>query len=177
MNSVKAKAVKLFGGAILLLSFIVQNFLYDSWNQKSEDYYNSNKDFSDMSRSSLLYLNLYFNTKLDDDSVEQVVKYQYINAAAQKAALGQVVNILARDTDKVTKINLTNSLLQKAKSVNDFDSFLNFNKYASEIDKYSLQDNIAFVNKVTQKREMYRWIFLSAYILGTGLLLFGLKYE
>ena len=102
----KSLRLKVIGGGLLLLSFIVQNFIYDYWDKKSDEYISANKDFSDMSRSSMLYLNLFFNTKLDNDTIETTVKRQYINMAAQKQALGQSVEIMTRDIDKQTKIDL-----------------------------------------------------------------------
>ena len=59
-NKTKSIRLKLIGGGLLLLSFIVQNYIYDYWDKKSGEYLSVNRDFSDMNRSSMLYLNLFF---------------------------------------------------------------------------------------------------------------------
>lgn len=167
----------MIGGGLLLLSFIVQNFIYDYWDKKSDDYISVNRDFSDMNHSSMLYLNLYFNTHLENDTVQAVVKQQYINMAAQKQALGQTVEIMTRDIDKQDKIDLCNSFLQKAKSVSDYDSYLEFINFVNKTDPYDPKASMDRVKIIGNWRETSRWIFLLSYILGSVLLLRGIKYE
>jgi hypothetical protein len=175
--NIKSRWLKVVGGGLLLLSFIVQNFIYDYWDKEADEYYNSNRDFSDMSRSSLLYLNLYFNTHLPDSNLEAIVKAQYINMAAQKAALGQTVEIITRDTDKQARIDLCNALLQKSNSVADFNGYLDYIKFASQTDTYNLSDSQKRVERINTNRESFRYVFLIAYIIGSILLLVGIKYE
>ena len=173
----KARILKVIGGSLLLLSFIVQNFAYDYWDKELDEYYNSNRDFSDMSRSSMLYLNLYFTAKLENEPLESIVKKQYINMAAQKYALGKTVEITTRDMEKQDKIDLCNSLLQKTKTVTDFQTYLDYINFVGQADPYDINDSIARVEKINDKRDKFRWFFLVAYSLGSILLVFGLKYE
>lgn len=173
----KSRLIKVIGGGLLLVSFIVQNFAYDYWDKKADEYYNVNKDFSEMNRSSLLYLNLYFNTKFDNDTLEAVIKQQYINMAAQKQALGQTIEIVTRDMEKQDKIDLCNSLIQKAKTVSDYTSYLDYISFSNQRDTYKPKDSMDRVQNINNKRDKFRYIFLFSYVIGSILLLFGLKYE
>lgn len=173
----KARLFKIIGGGLLLLSFIVQNYAYDYWDKEAEEYYNSNKDFSDMSRSSLLYLNLYFSSNVPDKALDSIVKGQYINMAAQKAALGQTVEITTRDMDKQEKLDLCNALLQKAKTVKTFEDYLGYINFSRTSDTYTLKDSVDRVDRINKWRNASRWGFLLTYIIGSAILLFGFKYE
>lgn len=173
----KSKLLKAVGGGLLLLSFAVQNFVYDYWDNKSENYYNANRDFSSMSRSSLLYQNLYFNVQTGDDSLTSLLRRQYINMAAQKAALGQTVEITARNIDKQEKIDLANSLLQKANGVYDLNSFIDYISFSRTHDSYSVVDNISEVEQINIWRNSSRWIFLCLYIIASLILLLSIKFE
>jgi len=130
-----------------------------------------------MSRSSLLYLNLYFTTHLGNDSLDSIYKRNYIHAAANKAALGQVVSIIVRDTDKQIKINLSNSLLQKANSVHDFKSFCDYVAFSYLADSNSVEIAKKQIDTISGNREKARNIFLVANIIGSILLLIGFKFE
>lgn len=175
----KTKAIlfKTIGSGLILFSFIIQNFTYDYWNTKIDEYYKINKDFSDMSRSSLLYLNLYYNAKIEDDTLNSKIKEQYINMAAQKSALGHTLDILTKNLDEKQKTKKINSIVQSAKEVNNFNSYTKYLKYSNEVNPYSEKDSLNEIKKLNDWRDATRWVFLILYIFGSFLLLFGIIYE
>ena len=78
-------------------------------------------------------------------------------------------------TDQKTK--LINELFARAKAVDDYDSFLRLvqginDDYARYSEEVSQQDRC-----LGSIRDIARWSYLGLYLLGSGILLAGLKYE
>lgn len=176
-NKARSIKLKMFGTGLLLISFIVQNFFYGKWNKQSEDYLAVNRDYSDMSRSALLYLNLYYNTKAENPEIEKELKKQYIHAAAEKYTQGQITEITFRDIEKQEKLKLIAQLQMKSESVTDLASFLEYNAYCSEVNRFDIKGNVERVKSIGNKKDFYQNFFLLANIIGTIILLLGIKYE
>ena len=166
---------KYLGGILLIVSYIAQDFLYENLNTKYAQYDEVSRSYSELNNAALGYLNLYFAFDLADDEVEQAIESQYINMAAQKQAMAQVVQVMSRDIEEVEKMQLTQALLAEASGVSDYGSYVNFIQRTSEIDVYKAQDAMDRKQKVLEKKEFYRWIFLSSNILGSIFLLIGFK--
>jgi hypothetical protein len=176
----KPLLLRFIGSGLLLLSFIFQNFIYDYWDKKADGYILAHRDFSDMNRTSLSYLNLFFNTNLENDSLETVIKSQYILMAARKQAQGQCMDIIGRENiEKQKRINICNSIIQNSTKVHDYDTYLDFllyinNSYADANINFT---DINFVEKLNHTRTTARWLFLISFVLGSLILLLGIKYE
>jgi hypothetical protein len=167
--------LKYLGGVLLIVSYIAQDFLYENLNTKYSEYEEVSRSYSDLNNAALGYLNLYFAFDLEDDEIERAIESQYINMAAQKQAMAQVVQIMSRDIDQAEKMKLTQALVAEASAVYDYSSYINFIQRTSEIDVFKAQDAMDRKREVLEKKEFYRWVFLSSNVVGSALLLIGFK--
>jgi hypothetical protein len=175
--SAKSIIYKIVGSAIILLSWVVQNYTFDEWDTKSKNYSESARDFSDMVRSSLLYESLYFHAGQSSNPNKVALQSAYIQQAAKKYALGLSVNTLNREIDKKDKIEKINMLISSLKSVKDFESFNEYTIKANEIVGDTFAESNTQIKNIENKRAIYKNVYLVAFILGTTILMVGYKYE
>lgn len=166
---------KYLGGVLLIVSYIAQDFLYENLNTQYAQYDEVSRSYSELNNAALGYLNLYFAFDLEDDEIEQAIESQYINMAAQKQAMAQIVQIMSRDIEESEKTRLTQALVAEASAVTDYGTYINFIQRTSEIDVYKAQDAIDRKHKVLVEKSFYRWVFLSSNVVGSALLLIGFK--
>jgi hypothetical protein len=171
----RAKVLKLIGSAILLSSFVTQNFLYDRWNSRATLLEKAGEDRSLIDKSVLLNEVLYFTASASAGHPTDDLKSAYIREAARKLALSSIIPVeTAKDLTLQEKLDLSNGLLTDARGTNDYSSFLvlvskindSYGRYAQEIDTE--------YKKLLSERATARTIYLSLNITGTLFLLSAL---
>jgi hypothetical protein len=173
----KSNLCKLFGGGLLLFSFIVQNYSYDIWNTRLEDFSNANRDYAAMHRSSMLYQNLYFNVYIPDTTLNSQVKTTLIRNAAEKDAIGRMILLEADNEQKAHSKELYARIKGDIEKVIDYDSFLAYLQKAKEIEQFDLKEEDAQIHRDRALKEPCRNVFLLSYVLGSIILLAGFRYE
>jgi hypothetical protein len=168
---------KLMGGGLLLFSFIVQNYYYDIWNTRLEDFTNANRDYAAMHRSSMLYQNLYFNVNIPDSSLDRQVKGTLIQNAAEKDAIGRMLLLEVDNAQKAHSGELYTKVKAEIEKVKDYPSFLAYLEKAKEIQQFDLRQEDAQIHRDRDWKDKCRNIFLLTYIIGTVILLIGFRYE
>jgi hypothetical protein len=176
--SKKANTLTLVGGAILLLSFTTQNFLYDRWHSQKTDLETAMLDRGLIEKSVLLNEVLYFVSSVPDTEMTARVREAYISDAARKQAIAAGIPVmLSEAVTTQQKIDLANSLYSRARDVHDFDSFrANVQFINSKYDEYfkELNANYSSRNRMTGYA---RWVYLLLYLLGSLITLIGVRQE
>ena len=175
-----SKFLELLGGGILLLSFITQNFFYDSWNQRDIELHSAIVDQAIIDKSVLLNEALYFLTQLGDSLLTPNdladVRLQKIHEAARKVAFSQSIPVLLGNSSRIEKAQLVDQLMQKAGLVKDYYSFSDYLRFVNDFaNKYLPLAKLA--EGLSTKRETARWIYLILYVLGSVILLIGIRYR
>jgi hypothetical protein len=174
----KSRALKIAGSAVLLISFVTQNFLYDRWTAREALLEQGGFDRSLIDKSVLLNEVLYFTAQSVPGANVQDLKEFYIHEAARKLAISSTMPVVSNEFLKTQeKVDLLNSLLQRAHGVSDFSSFLSLVKTANDsYGKYSQEMSMEAI-QVGSKRAKARYIYLGFYILGALLLLAAIRKE
>jgi lysyl-tRNA synthetase class I len=173
----KSNLCKLLGGGLLLFSFIVQNYSYDIWNTRLEDFTNANRDYAAMHRSSMLYQNLYFNVKIPDTTFSSQVKTALIRNAAEKDAVGRLILLEADNVQKAHSKDLYERIKADIENVKDYASFLVYLQKAKEIEQFDLREEDEQIHRDRDLKEKCRNVFLLSYVIGSIVLLAGFRYE
>ncbi|MCC6458856.1 MAG: hypothetical protein IT260_00195 [Saprospiraceae bacterium] len=180
-NPVLSKKLTIAGSLLVLGAFIVQTFLYDKWKDNIDAYSQANRDFSEFTRTSLLYQNLYFNINAEDTLVIRQSKQLFMRAAAEKYRLGRIIstNIDLVDTDLERNkfIANSNTVLKEVYKVVDYESLMRFIPIADSLLPGNLKLNDEWLKAQHKKKEIASLVFLSLQIIGSLLLALGLKYQ
>ena len=168
---------KLFGGGLLLFSFIVQNYSYDIWNTRLEDFTNANRDYAAMHRGSMLYQNLYFNLNIPDTTLSSQVRSTLIRNAAEKDAMGRMLLMEAENVEEAHSKAIQDKIKSEIEKVKDYPSFLTYLEKAREIEQFDLREEDAQIHRDREWKDKCRDIFLFSYIVGSIILLIGFRYE
>ena len=174
----KHRILKFIGSAVLLVSFVTQNFLYDRWNSKVALLEQGAVDRALIDKSVLLNEVLYFTAQPTSETTANDLKEAYIREAARKLAISSIIPITSSQAFQTQqKVNLSNALLSEARGVKDFPSFLalvkkvndSYGRYSTEMTEEALRMN--------SRRALARYIYLALYVIGTLLLLAAVKKE
>jgi hypothetical protein len=170
--------IKTWGSAILLVSFITQNFLYERWNARATQLEKGMVERAIIDKSVLLNEILYFTAQSSPGTSTDDLKSSYIHEAARKVAYSSKLPIDS-DENLTTreKRNLSNSLLSQVQAVNDFPGFLALVKTVNESFGQYAQDMNLQSDRVSSKRALARNIYLAAYMVGAFLLLYAVRKE
>jgi hypothetical protein len=129
----KRKMLKLVGSAVLLLSFMTQNFLYYRWNARLQLLDRGNVGQSLIDKSVLLNEVLYFTARPAPGATVDDLQKFYIHEAARNLAMSSTFPVLSREGLKTQeRVDLSNSLLSEARGVSDFPSFVALIKRVNE---------------------------------------------
>lgn len=172
------KNLKTLGSAVLLLSFITQNFLYERWNARATQLEKGMVERAILDKSVLLNEILYFTAQSSSGTSTDDLKKFYIHEAARKLAYSSVFPV-ASDENLTTheKMDSSNSILSQARAVDDFPAFSALVKTANEsYGKYAEDMNLQS-DRISSKRTFARNIYLAAYIVGAFLLLYTVRRE
>lgn len=173
----KAKQIKITGEIILVLSFVTQSLLFDYYNDKLISLRNGDIAQSLIDKGSELKEIKYFVAKDPLDSTSQQ-EYQKLNIeqAARKIALAKTVQITGLDTTEKAKVDMSNQLIQASFKVHDFESYMNFvqivnNQYVGD------KVIITQIEKLQGRKQFFRWVFWSLYIVGSLFLISAIAKE
>jgi hypothetical protein len=169
----KSTKYKIIGGFLFLTSFTIQNFMYDYWEGESTEFYNSNRAFSDMIRTSLIYQNLYFDFESDNKVFEKNQKSKYINQSALKIAQGNVTALATSSLAKKKMKLFSDQIILEARGVKDYHSFNQFLQSVNKITQEVPQVQIDRLQQISDYKSMSRFVFVILYIIASILLLLG----
>lgn len=168
----------LIGGAVLLLSFITQNFFHDKWNSRMRELEIAMSDRSVIDKSVLLNEVLYFVAFAPENQTTGRVREAYIAEAARKLAISSEIPVMLSDAvTSEQKVQLVNALDSRARNVHDYESFVANVKYINTTyDSYfdEIVGNYRHLNKLSGYA---RWVYLSLYVLGSAIALVGVWQE
>lgn len=173
----KKKRIKIAGEIILVLSFLTQTLLFDYYNDKSNELEKAYANQALIDKGAELKELKYFVASFPGDTLtSQQYKQLNINMAAQKIAQSQLMAIIGSGKEKQDKIDLSNLLLQKAKTVKTFEDYMEFIDF---VNKNSLQADeiISNIDEINSSKKLWRTLFISLYIIGTLFLVYSIRYE
>lgn len=178
---VLSKKLMFFGSFFLVISFVIQNFSYQKWDSEIDSINQANRDYSDIIRSALLYEILYFNVNTPDTILLENAQSQYIKTAAEKIRLGKIIayNTDSLGTPELNKkfIDNTNLLLAANQNVTDFSSFINYINMVNSVIPENRSEKANRITKLNSKKERASFWFLIMQILGSLLLIIGIRYQ
>jgi hypothetical protein len=155
----KATMLKVAGSAVLLFSFLTQNFLYDAWDARATLLEKGMVERGLIDKSVLLNEVLYFTAQPSSGTSVDDLKRFYIHEAARKLAYSS--NFPVASDELLTtreKVDLSNALLSQANGVDDFPSFLALVRTANEsYGKYAEEFNLEYnqANSETYKSAVH----------------------
>lgn len=173
----KSRKIKITGQVILLLSFLTQTLLFDYYNDKSNSLEKAYTNQSLIDKGAELKEIKYFVASFPIDTAT-TLKYQRLNLnlAAQKIAQSQMMAIIGSGKSTKEQIDISNLLIQKAKTVYNFNDYMEFIDF---VNKYSIQPTeiISNIDNINSSKRLWRFIFTSFYLLGTCLLIYSIRFE
>jgi hypothetical protein len=174
------KILEILGGALLLISFTVQNFVYDKWQSRSDQLREAITDQSTLDKSVLLNETLYFlvatgDTSLSNSEIAEI-RRQKIREAARKLYFSQVASVMASDLGPIQKNSLVETLRTAATSVQDYRSYSDFVGKVNDISRSYISPG-RLVVEIDGKKDMARWLFLGLYCIGSVFLLIGVAFK
>lgn len=180
-NIILSKKLTVFGSLLLILSFVVQNFFFNKWDDKLNAFEQANRDYSEMTRSSLEYQNLYLSLDSQSDSVKKVLKPAFIKAAAEKYRVGKMVStnldLLENESEANKFVENTNELLMLINQVNDMPTLYNFVKEVEVKLPENKNLKTQWLNKMNNKKENASYIFAILQITGSIMIAIGFRYQ
>jgi len=175
------KKLNFFGSFFLLISFTIQMFLYNSWDDKTERFNQANRDFTELTRTSLEYQNLYLSLHLQDSITRQKFQTSFIKAAATKYHQGKIISTnldLFQNEDQVKEfVNNSNQLKDQIHNIDDMNSLYNFVKLADKKIPINQKLKITWMKEMKWKKDTASFIFLTFQILGSIMLVLGYRYQ
>lgn len=180
-NSILSKKLNVFGSLFLFLSFTIQTFLFNSWDEKIKIIEQDNRDYTELTRTSLEYQNLYLGLENQGETLKDKFQPVFIKAAAEKYRLGKIistnVDLFGSKSETQQFVTSTNELLHATNEVNDLNSLYKFVQYA----ELKIPENQAlktnWIKNMRRKKEIASAIFLTFQIIGSLMLVFGFRYQ
>lgn len=164
--------------AILLVSFITQQYLFECWRSQSDNLHEAILELPVVDKSVLLNEVLYFVVGVRPGTMglwdTSAVPAASIREAARKAAMSESMPVLYSDSlDTAKKSDLVKSLYAPAASVSDYDGLLGcfdfidgpFGDYGSDLNRQ--------LSDIGRYREWARNVYLLLYLAGSLFLLWG----
>lgn len=176
-----SKKLNVFGSLLLFLSFTIQMFVYNSWDEKTKQFDQASRDYTEMTRASLEYQSLYLGLQSQDSLTKEKFQPAFIKMAAEKYRVGKIVSTnvdLFENEQEVKKfINNTNDLLEEIKYVKDFNTLNAFVQSANSKIPENVKLKTEWSNKMNSKKKKASFLFLTFQILGSILLVLGYRYQ
>ena len=176
-----SKKLNVFGSLFLFLSFTIQMFVYNSWDEKTKQFEQASRDYTEMTRASLEYQNLYLGLQNQDSLTKEKFQPAFIKMAAEKYRIGKIISTnidLFENEQEVKKfINNTNDLLEEIKYVKDFNTLNTFVQSANSKTPENVKLKTEWLNKMNSKKKRASFFFLTFQILGSILLVLGYRYQ
>jgi hypothetical protein len=176
-----SKKLNVFGSLFLFLSFTIQMFLYNSWDEKTKQFDQANRDFTEMTRTSLEYQNLYLGLQSQDSLTKHLYQPSFIKAAAEKYRMGKIISTnveLLGSEEKVKKfVDNTNELLAYIQQVTDLTTLYTFVQLADTKIPENQKLKAEWIDKMNSKKKTTSFFFLAFQILGSIMLVLGFRYQ
>lgn len=173
----KSRKLKIIGEIILVASFLTQTLLFDFYNDKLSDIEKTATNQSLIDKGAELKEIKYFVATFPRDSdFTHQYKRENIGMAAKKIAISQTIAILSMKGATQEEKNRVNKLMESANDVNDFETYRNFIK---EVNSSSIKaEEIKHtVDNIMRNKTIFRFVFLFLYLLGTGILIYSIKFD
>lgn len=161
--------LKIFGGLILLLSFLSQQLFLDYWDDKIKKWEYNLQGYFLTDLSSLTYQNLYFSSGL----LTKIMNEKLIMKAAEENAIGLTAMILSESGSKDDKIKSINDIFDRSRKVNDFDSFNAYIEWTNSMNFRPIEKINNHITKLHSQKAFWRWIFIAFYLFGSLIVLIG----
>lgn len=174
--------LKFVGTAILFLSFITQNFFYESWRQSSDSLVSASHSRALIDKGALINEMAYYILSSADLSKvlpdQKAAAESKIQQFALKLYQSEVINIASlQSIPNEDKQKYINALHAKLGTVKDYRSAAEFTDFLNtQAEKYShaYSDEIEML---ASRRNFAKWAYLGLYGVGALLLLIGLYFD
>lgn len=180
-NKPLSKKLNVFGSLFLFMSFTIQIFLYNSWDEKTKIFEQANRDFTEMTRTSLEYQNLYLGLQNQDSLTKQKFQPEFIKMAAEKYRIGKIlstnIDLLGDEIEVKKFVNNTNELLGQINNVNDISTLYEFVQLSNNKIPENNKLKSKWMMDMDSKKRKASFFFLTFQILGSILLVLGYRYE
>lgn len=176
-----SKKLNVFGSLFLFLSFTIQMFLYNSWDEKTKQFDQANRDFTEMTRTSLEYQNLYLGLQSQDSLTKNLYQPNFIKAAAEKYRMGKIIStnidLLGSEENVKKFVDNTNELLAYIQQVTDLNSLYTFVQLADTRIPENRKLKAEWLDKMNTKKQTASFFFLAFQVLGSIMLVLGYRYQ
>ncbi|WP_231424963.1 hypothetical protein [Pedobacter sp. Leaf250] len=176
-----SKKLNVFGSLLLFLSFTIQMFLYNTWDEKIKQFDQANRDFTEMTRTSLEYQNLYLGLQSQDSLTKQLYQANFIKAAAEKYRMGKIIStnaeLVGSKEDAKKFVDNTNVLLASIQQVTDLNTLYAFVQIADAKIPENRKLKAEWMDKMNFKKKTASFFFLAFQILGSIMLVLGFRYQ
>ena len=172
----RPRTFQLAGGALLLLSFMTQMFLFSRWDDRSNDLRQAVLERAVIDKGALLYELQYFAiSNLHDAGIPiDELRVGKLRFAGMKIAESSMMPIAYHDAVSATeKADLIGDLFRQAGAIGSYADFMAFLGVINKVNgKFSVDLN-AQRQRIDSQRETARWVYLGLYLLGSTMLLVG----
>lgn len=176
-----SKKLNVFGSLFLFLSFTIQIFLYNTWDEKTKQFVQAKRDFTEMTRASLEYQNLYLGLQSQDSLTKHLYQASFIKAAAEKYRMGKIIStnieLLESEEDVKKFVDNTNELLAYIPQVTDLNTLYAFVELADKKIPENRKLKAEWMDKMNSKKKTASFFFLAFQILGSIMLVLGFRYQ
>ncbi|GIM50661.1 hypothetical protein [Capnocytophaga stomatis] len=176
-KSLKSNFLNFFGSIFLLFSFIIQNFLFNKWDEQLNSFLKANEQFTELTTISLKYQSLYLLLENQDESIKNKFQPVFIYAAAEKYRLGKIIstnlNLFANESEKKEFAQITNDLLKQTYSVKNLNTLYDFVSYVDSKIPQNIEVNKNWMSKLNRKKKVASVIFLGFQIVGSIMIAFA----
>ena len=172
-NKQKSKKLKIFGTALLLGAFIVQWTLINAADEKLRLQKEAYDLYASSYNSSLIYANMYFNIGQTTEKYDGNI----LKKAARENATGLAGRLAVSSLTKETKVASIKKAYAKANQVTDLDSYNEYIRVVNAIEEPLYKEREKDVTKLAKKKSSSSYIYTALYILGSLLLLWGMRWE
>ena len=176
-----SKKLNVFGSLFLFLSFTIQMFLYNSWDEKTKQFDQANRDFTEMTRTSLEYQNLYLGLQSQDSLTKNLYQSSFIKAAAEKYRMGKIIStnveLLGREENVKKFVVNTNELLAYIQQVTDLNTLYAFMQLADTKIPENRKLKAEWMDKMNSNKKTGSFFFLAFQVLGSIMLVLGYRYQ
>jgi len=175
-SSRTSSLLKFIGGAILLLSAIVQNFVYDSFTARANSLSEAMHDIALVDKGGLINQADYYilSSSAGQNSDRDQLASQHLQLFALKLYESQLISVSAADGFSAQdKSDYLSSLHSRISSVHDYRTASDFMLYINSSGAKFSDALDAQWSALTQERSFARLTFLALYLVGALIALAG----
>jgi hypothetical protein len=169
----------LLGVLLTGLAFTAQQYFNQKWSSEIKTFEEANRDYTELSRASLAYQNLFIGLDSKTDSVSTNLKQIFIKAAADKYRTGKMISThteqLGTKTELAALAKKNNELSELISEVTDLNSLYGFVVVTNQTYPESKDQNGNWLEVKQAKKDQFSLIFAISQAIGAILLAFGLS--